>query len=297
MSAVIDGPVHWDMTRDEDGHRNYKLIWQLHTTNPDDGPGQVLICPGLPVIGSTWIFGTDNDPWAYCWPNATIAPIYQKEKCDIWTVEQLFTTRPFKRCADNDVGSPFAEPYRIGGSFNKLTKQGTHDRHGERIQNPAFEPFKGALTEFDDNRPTIEVGKNLMGLPLSTFAPMVDTVNDSDMWGLPKRTIKLCTVRWSRAVYGTCSYYFPVDYGFEVNYNTWDRKIQNDSTKVLKDGGDPDTPEDYILATDKAGNPINVILNEDGTLWDGTGDAPTTDVEYYDEKNFFALDLPTTLEG
>jgi hypothetical protein len=305
MSFVLDGPVHWDLTRAQDGHRDYKIIWQLHTDNPDDGPNLAMNCPGMPAIGSTWRFGNDNDPWAYCWPNLAVAPVQQKEKCAIWTAEQLFTTRPFSRCAQNQIESPFLEPMRLGGTFTKLTKLGTHDRFGRRIQKPSFEPFTGNSVEFDDNRPTIEVGFNAMFLPLAVLAPLIDVVNDAPLWGLPARTIKVANARWSRAVYGTCSYYFPVDFSLEVNYNTWDRKLQNDCQKRLKtmerDGvtGDPDNPDDYVVNTDEKGNPCPCILNNDGTLWDGADpdNPPTTTVEYYDQNNLLTLGLPADLEN
>lgn len=282
------------MERDQEGHRTYTLHNQVTCTSTNDGPWTAFFAPGLPITGSPWAYGNDSDPFARCWPNARVNPFLDKERQLHWNIENTFSTRPFKRCQDEQVENPLAEPMRIGGSFIKFTKIGTRDRFGRRMQNPAFEPFK---EEFDDNRPTVSIGMNLATLPLGAFAALIDYLNDGPLWGLPARTVKLCNVRWTRAVYGVCSYYYVVDYEFEINYQTWDRYIQNDATKRLKTGGSAADPRDFELATDGKGNPIPTILNANGTLWDG-GSAdtpPATFVQYYPQANLLTLGIPSSL--
>lgn len=308
MPYLVHGHEDWGLRKDENGHREYFIKWLVEVDSHQDGPFIALNAPGLPMVGSAWAFGNDLDLYALCQPEWVVEPKLTKEAGHFWTVEQPFSTRPRRRCQDSQVDNPLNEPIRLGGSFTKLTKQATHDRFGKALINTAFEMIEGPEAEFDDNRPNVTVGVNVMFLPLFNIAQLVDTVNDSPMWGLPARTIKLSNVRWQRLVFGSCSYYYSVDYEFDISYNTFDKPITNYGTKVLKGWApgapiegrlDPDeevggtanylNPKNFEILKDEAGENMKIFLDSKGRPIEKLEDVLIKKLEYYPQANFFTL--------
>ena len=95
MAASILGRIHWDLDYDERGHRDYHIHWLVKTDDPYlDGPATVAVTADLPLVGASWAYGNEVDPWAYCRPNWKITPLVTKEANDLWIVEQLFSSKP-----------------------------------------------------------------------------------------------------------------------------------------------------------------------------------------------------------
>lgn len=294
MGAVLRGRLGWDVNRDKDGHRDYKLQWLVRVDDPQEGPYQVLACPGLPATGAPWSFGYDYDPWATCWPDCVVRSVNSKEPDHWWTVEQHFSTKPLKRCQDNQIENPLAEPPKLSGSFTKFTKEAVKDRFGKNIKSSSHERYRGAAVEFDDNRPNVKVEINRMILPLALFAGTVDRVNDSGLWGCPKRCVKLSNVSWSRQLYGTCNFYYTIGYEFDIKFDTFDRVLPDEGTKVLAPGGNANDPRDFIAYIDKIGQNSRVFLKNGLALADGDNPENKT-WEYYQEANMLALGIPSSL--
>lgn len=193
----------------------------------------------------------------------------------------------------------------MSGSFVKYTEEIVKDKDGNVIKSSSHELFKGPQIEFDHNRPTIRVEKNVGTLGLATFAEMVDTVNDRKMWGLAARKIKLDNVSWERLLYGTCGFYFKRIFDFSVDFNTFDRAILDEGTKALGDWnpstkvwvveGDPDNPQDFNTYKDKKGENSRVLLDGSGKPLGADADPSEINVQYYPESNFFTLGIPTTI--
>ena len=319
MATILhDGQRTWSMTRDSDGHRTYK-VKHLVESATTDGPFNVLATAGLFLPGAAWSFDDDFDIWAFCRPDAVVNPINEKEPNKWWEVEQTFSTKPLNRCTDTPIEDPLLEPPKVSGSFVKFTTAATHDRFGEPIVNSAHEQFRGPAVEFDDNRPTVKIEMNLAFLDLSLISSMVDTVNDSTLWGLTSRKIKLSNVSWERKVYGECSYYYTLMLEFEINFDTFDRDLLDEGTKVLRGhwsnttgfwvldniaGEEPNSsnPGHFIRFKDRNNENARVILNGSGVpagVGVGTGsgsvagDIPgEVHVEYYGESNFLLLGIP-----
>lgn len=295
MSGLALGRVDWNGTRDADGHRKYWIKWLVKTTSVLDGPANVFNAAGLAAPGSTWGYGGDIDLWAFCSPELKVEPTVKNEKSDLWYVEQTFTTQPFKRCMDTTIEDPLDEPPKISGGFVKYTEEATQDRNGQALKYSNHERIRGPLVEFDKNRPSVHIEMNVLSLPLILFSEYYDAVNDSTLWGLGPRKIKLSNAQWERKLYGTCSYYYTVKYDFDISFKTFDRKIIDEGYKILRPGGDPDDPADFIVAKDKRGNNIKVPLNGAGEML-GLGEDPfEIDVERYDEVNLLLLDIPPSL--
>ena len=318
MATTLKGIISWSGSRDEKGHREYKIV-HLVQASVSDGPGNVLVTAGLPLPGAVWFFGIDLDLWAWCRPNA-IVQIHQEKKGDPnrwWTVEQTFSTKPIDRCHDDSITDPIAEPWKVSGSFIKYSKEYSYDRFGQPIDNSAYEQIRGPQAEFDANRPTVRIEHNTPILAIEVFSRMVDTVNDLPMWGFPARCIKLSNVSWERKYHGTCYVYYTRTFEFDIDayYDAtlgivrsgFDRNVLDEGTKVLRGRWDRDTPSatfgqylvdgsasvlnpaDFIAFQDKYGNHTSVML-------DGAG-APATsgsligekNISVYRESNFFLL--------
>jgi hypothetical protein len=316
VASVIGGPVTTLLDRSEEGHRTYSVIHRVKSTDLADGPSVVLDASGLPAVGSPWSFGNDNDSWAYCTGYAKVrkhSAVKEGDPTQHWTVEQKFSTIPTTRCQDESIENPLLEPQSISGSFVKYMKEATHDRNGDPIKTSSHELIRGAQVEFDGNRPTVQIGQNVVSLGLSTFSQMVDTVNDSTLWGLSTRMIKLSNVSWERNIYGTCTYYYTRTFEFDIDFTTFDRVVLDEGTKALGrldpatgvwDSStefapgvplDLDNPLHFTRYKDKHGENSRVILNGSGVPITTIADAGSVDIEYYTESNFLSLGIPTSL--
>ena len=300
MAPVLqNGQRTWELTRDEEGYRSYKIEWGV-LADPLDGPATILNTPGLPAVGSFWNFDNDSDAWAFCTPEVKISPYQSQEPNILWTVEQTFSNRPITRCNNTTIDDPLSEPDKVSGSFVKYTKEATKQWNPDTgdfdlyLVNSSFEQIRGSAAERDYNRPTVRIEKNISTLPLSTFSQMVDYLNDSTLWGLPARCVKLSNVSWERKIYGTCYYYYTVTYEFDIDYFTFDRILLDEGTRKLAPGGTPGNPKHYINIKDPQDEDVKMILNGAGDVWDGTGDPGTILARYYGEANFLLLDVPTS---
>jgi hypothetical protein len=280
------------MTRDRDGHREYKIRWQIETSSSLDGPATVLQCPGLPQPGQYWVVDGDVDLWATCKLDAVVTPHPQYtegERVNLWIVEQTFSTKgDDKRCKDQQWDDPLLVPDRISGTFSKYQEEATFDRFGRQILNSAFEQIRGPQVEFDANRPTVKISQNRAALEIDLFLPMVDTVNAFPLWGLPRRTIKLSNVSWERKFYGSCYLYYERTFEFDIRAPKsitdvlgFDRILLDEGSKALNGHWDPSTgnwvlddiggqppsrfnPSHFIRLYDLQGNPMHAVLDGQG---------------------------------
>lgn len=271
MSATLQGHVDWSVDRDQVGHRDYDITWLVTTDDPNDDPSIVMACPDLPAIGSQWSFGNGVDAWALCWPNFKASPVVTHEPNTWWLVTQRFSTRPIWRCQNTSIENPLLEPYKINGNFTKRTRLVDKNYDGTPARSSSQQRFTGGEMEFDDDRPTVQISFNTLLWPGEIFTRMSNTVNDSELWGLPARAIKLSTPSFQRNLWGICNFYFTVNYEFELmvkvdpdtgEFLGWDRNIADRGTRVLR-GYSPGNWE--IVAPDGSGNPTQPTTNASTT--------------------------------
>lgn len=318
------GILDWDLDQDEDGHRTYTVTHLVGATDYSDGPAVALVASGLPNIGAYWDYGNDLDGWAFCLPTRTVKRfrnVPEQQKFFYWEVTSTFSTkRDSKRCQDGTIEDPLLEPDRISGSFVKYTQEVMKDKNGSPILTSSHEVIRGPQVEFDFNRPTVTIEQNSATLGLDTFSQMVDTVNDSTLWGLGARKIKLSNVSWSREVYGICDYYYIRRFEFDIDYNGFDKEALDEGRMVLNghwstdqtgtgtglastwvldniDGAAPNknNPQHFIRYKDRNGENSRTALDGNGQPLDGN-DAPVfIQIQYYQESNFLSLGVPTVL--
>lgn len=307
MAAKSHGRISWALSIDEDANREYTIKF-LVEADKSDGPTVVANASGLPVIGSSWTYGNDNDSWAFRTPYVNAVMRNDNEPNEWWEVEFKFMTpghpkqRDLPRCNNTSITNPIFEPDRISGSFTNTTKKVWKDRIG-LIKNTAHQPIG---VDFDETQATVRIEQNRLLLDLATVTSKINKVNSTNMWGLTPRKIKFSRYSWKRKLYGVCNFYYTQTLEFDVRFDTFDRDdIPDESSKMIRGNwtGDPPTftadvsadpldPKDYIQATDDRGNPTTNWLDANGE----PSSTPTfINVEYYDETNLIALGIPPVL--
>ena len=235
VTARLGGRQTWGGKKDDDGHREFRVEHHVFTDDSEDGPYTAMTCPGLPLPGAMWNFGNDIDVWAFCYPSME-CDVFQEEAGSPnkdWLIKQKFSTKPLRRCQDTQIEDPLLEPQGISGGFVKFTKEATRDRFGRLIKSSSHEIIRGPGVEFEKNRPTVTIEQNVLFLGLEDFSRQIDHVNDSLLWGCPPRCVKLSDVSWKRKLFGICNYYYTRVFTFDVDFDTFDRNVPDEGTKVL----------------------------------------------------------------
>lgn len=233
--SVRPGPRTLGGERDDEGHRTFDVVF-LCDTAITDGPMDLFMCPDLPQPGDVWtgiLGGADVN--AYFYPTMKVSIHEEKEgsPARVWKVACKASTKPLKRCQTTSIENPLAEPMKISGSFTKYTKEAFRDRFGEQIVNSSHERVHGPGVEFDNNRPSVKIEQNVAALELSLFSGMIDHLNDSTLWGLPKRCVKLSNASWERLLLGVCSFYYKRTFEFDIQYDSFDRWLMDEGNRVL----------------------------------------------------------------
>jgi len=343
-TELVDGHRTWSCSRDADGHRTYKIkhrvrcltsLSKLPATygrpDPTLGPATALLfTPGLPLPGRIWAFDNDLDPWAWCRPEATVTPVSPEgEPNTLFDVEQIFSTRPNKKCHDLSIEDPLLEPQKVNGGVIKDKEEAVFDRFNVAITNSAFEQMRGPHVEFDKSRSTTTVEQNVPILNKFLCDKMMDTLNSAPLWGFPARCIKLSDWTWTENYFGLCARYYVRKFTFESNVkfdpdsgrlvSGWDKDLLDEGTKALNGHWDettgkwvldtiggaapnPNNPSHFKRVQDRDGNVMRVVLNGQGVPIEsepGTGTGFTgpgsIHVEKYEESNFLVLGIPVIL--
>ena len=299
MTAQAVGIRKWGLSSNRNSTRTYELVWLVVTTEEADGPAVVRNASGLAVPGSYWDFGNDEDIWAFCTHEKSVERwgVVDGEIGIWWLVTQVFTTDigSFSRCSELEFDNPLAEPARVSGGYVRYIKEATHDKDGNLLLMSSGERMKGEPVEVDEGRPTVQIGINSATLPLTTFTDFRGKLNNATLWGLPPRCVKLADVIWRRFFYGTCTYYYQIDYTFDIKLDTWNRFIPDKGTQVLIDSGNRTNFKHFKKARDIFGEPIEVYL-------DGEGNQALTEAGVFihekkieKERNLLLLGIPTSL--
>ena len=297
MTWRLIGPVSQSSYRDEDGHRTYNITWKLETDNDLDGPAMLYTYWPLPAVGSPYSLDNDYDPWAFCTPEATIAPapsIGEGDPVTVIHVTQTWTTKPMNRCNTATIDNPLLEPYQLSGDFVHEQREASIDRFGEPLLHPNFQPITGPLVETKYSYPSINITFNSPVLPLSTYVLLINKVNDAPLWNLPVRTIRFIDAKWERLLYGVCFYYYRTTYTFEFDIEGFDPKIPAAGSTYLREGGNPNLPADFIPAQANGEN-VDVMLKADGSLATTTEEQFVQTRQVAKQGNLLLLGVPTTL--
>lgn len=274
-----------ELSRDSEGHREYKVVHRVRVTSRDDGPYVALTTPGVPLPGSFYAFGNDLDLWAWCRPDAKVSR-HEDPQGTWWLVEQTFSSKPQtdkdkERCQDQQIEDPLMEPNKVSGSFELFTEEATFDKDGNPITSTSGEQLRGPSVEFDKHKATVTIEQNVPDLQLPLLTELNNTVNDAPLWGLPARCIKLRIGSWEKRFHGQCSIYYTRRLEFSIDFESFDRTVIDEGSKVLNgrwgtgegsegtgwveleiDGARPnrENPSHYVQFRDRNGDASRCII-------------------------------------
>jgi hypothetical protein len=278
---LLLGPDLWSMSRDEEGHREYKVRLKVRGDTTLDGPATILFfTPGIPLPYSWWLLGTDADLFAWCKWDADVQRVSgpANETGLDWWVSLTFTTKPPKegRCRDQQVEDPLLEPIKLSGSGIKYTEEQVRDEFGNLIVNSAWEQIRGPQVEFDRSRSRVHIEMNVPLLLYDYVMSFMDVLNNDVLWDMPKRCVKFSDFSWERKYWGQCEIYYTWKMDFDLRASDtvtgiagFDRVQTDEGTKVLFGHWGPPTPAgplgaptsswvlDLIPATGQLPNPNN----------------------------------------
>jgi len=282
----------WSLSTDEEGHRDYNVIWQVDTLGPTYGPDFAMFAAGMPLPGSSLNLGSTVDPWAFYQRKGSAKLKARQQSRSVWLAETLFTTRPARRCQDNSASDPLLEPHRARGGFDTFQREATVDEDGDPILNSAAQRLRGPALQIEDGWPTVEVEQNVAWINLPFLAEYRYSINNGTWWGMPARTVKCKTFTWERILYGTCYYYFRVSTSFQLNEDTWDLELLDEGDMVKIAGSNP---AEFRRAKDAYEENVHVLLDGNGNALD-PGDAPVyLNKKILKQKDFSVVGWPTVV--
>lgn len=229
MACVIagnGGPRSITGGVDDEGYQTYRVVHRVRCDPLTDTAAAIANTPGLPAVGAPYSFLGDFLPDVYCRFSKNITMVRSRDSgpCKFYDVEQTFSNKPVpadkQRCSDASPGNPLLEPQKVSGSFVRYTEEATKDRFGNDIKNSAHEQIRGPQVEFDANRPTVHIEQNVADLQLPLLAEFMrdgGMLNDSELWGVIPRGVRLSQVSWTENYYGTCFKYYTRTFDFEIN--------------------------------------------------------------------------------
>ena len=207
----------------------------------------------------------------------------------------MFSTRPLYRCQTDSIESPLLEPAEISGSFITYQKDAKIQRDGKGVISSSFEFMRGI--QKDEARLQVVISVNVSSLGgIGAIGAYINTVNDATLWGFPTRCVKLSGISFTRKLYGTCTFYYTLQYTFDCDYNGWDFTAVDEGTRVLGYSGTSTNPTHFVKWVDKEGNPGRVVLDGAGNAWTGGGVPGTRTFEFYNESDMLSLEgVPATI--
>jgi hypothetical protein len=288
MTTQITGWSWGDGSRDAAGHRNYDLHVVVQGSRLD-GAANVMQTPGLPLPYSQWYVADDIDLWAWCKWEMEIKPRLPAEPNTVFDVTMHFTTKPPTAfCRTQQVEDPLLEPPKVSGDSTNYTEEAAVDYYGQPIVTSSWENITGAVCEVEKSRATVVVEMPFATANRALVDALLNTVNESPMWGYPARSVKFSKRSYKKMYQGSCLPYFVYTFTFEIRtsidpdtgltVSDWDKTVPDVGTKVLRgqfdsngnwilinnaDGTPPDryNPADFIAYQDRHGNPAKVNLN------------------------------------
>ena len=291
------------LKRDKESHRTYTVDWLVETDDVTDGPINILAATGLPQPGDYYEFYGEYDHWATCKWDMDVQLMHQDQGrgSTAWKVTQRFSTKSDGKERQQQRDNPLNEPPEISGGWNQVARKRHFDKDNKAITNSSKEPITSddVLTR-NIAQPTVDITMNLPDLPLSIIATAINRVNQTAMWGLGPRHVRLYNCPWSRKIMTNGFMYYSVTYQFECSFESWDIPFLDQGFKEYV--GPEERTEKQVANPLNYSMPEGVDQDEEPFLLNGEGGrlADGEDVVFIkpqidSEFNFFALGIPTRL--
>lgn len=264
--------------------RTYRGIFQV-IADLEEGPWAVENAVGIPPFGTSYVWGPDSDPWAFC--NGCSADPREEinhdpgdsggeRKMRVWYVTVTWGTSPAERNGGTPRANPLDEPPVISGSFAGGMITAYNDKDKAPLVNAAGEPYNPGVPVMS-NIDSLQISYNTATINLIQRANMIGRVNSVEMWGLDVRQVLLMRWDWNLLWAGELQY---VAHNFEFHISReehpttsctglnnkvgWYTTLPNKGFAYLTVPGDKETK---ITKRDKEDMPLNtpIDLACDGT--------------------------------
>jgi hypothetical protein len=211
---------------DEKGYRTYTVIYQVWRTDINDLAFTSYNTQGLPQVGDAYNFGNEFDPWCWCRPETKVEK-FEDPQGNYWHITKTFSNKPLDICRQQPMEDPLLEPWKITGTFQVYQEEATQDMDGNKIVNSGFEPIRGPQATFDRHRTQIKIQQNVADLQGDLLESMINTVNDSPLWGFQQRCVKLSGCPFEKKYWGQCEVYWTrtLEFDIDMNLPIWDGSI------------------------------------------------------------------------
>jgi hypothetical protein len=173
-------------------------------------------------------------------------------------------------------GNPIHIPLRFRFEFTGVSTPAFVDVDGNAIVNSAGDYYDPPV-EYERLHASLVVRRNESAPNINLVAAWSNTVNLKAWNGFPPKTARLMPIRIPEIMYSqvTNSFYWPMEYEFEINFDTWVKQILNQGFRQLD-------AEGQLVPIFINGQPIDtpLMLDEDGhailtpAFVDSSGDTP-----------------------
>lgn len=287
-----------DGSINQDGVREFTLIYKVQTNDKRDGAAIVRIAPGIPSIGDTYTAGNESDPSAVCIskePEPTDSPFE-------WLVVCRFTTDP-GAYEPKQYDNPLAQPPELSfgfqerrilipGRFNNPNAPPTNQSWDRGLFAPNGELFD-PQPEVDIADPVWNIKKNVQTISYLDFMTLANSVNSDFFNGVGPRQLMLKPPTAVRKWHKTISYYWEVSYQLVFRWETWDIQILNQGTYYFPTSTPTNwwgTTENRHVKIDTQGNVLVVNLTTAGDI-NNTATPTFTRIRFFREIPFGTLNL------
>lgn len=216
----LESSLSWD----EKFHRSYTSKYQVicsYTASPREAAN----APGIPAYGSSYVWYSDVDLWAFCksvevTPGERIKdPAGSSEDMRVFILTVKHSSIPFEGSNDGETSreNPLDDPIVISGSFSPFKRTVQLDEAGDPILNAAKFPYDPA-PQIDDAYDTLRISYNTATINLAQRASFRGCVNSTGIWGLDERQAKITRWDWSILRAGNSLEYVKHTFEFLISY-------------------------------------------------------------------------------
>jgi hypothetical protein len=195
---------------------SWEAVYQVITTDKNDGPATVAFAPGIPVFNSVYSIGSDLDVGATV---SSITPQQDDDNPQVWTVRVRWSTKNLDPQDPGETNDPTLRPNIIRWRMEPYTEAVRTDRDGSLIQTANkewFDPFP----EVTRYRPVVNIEKNFSAFNDSFMFDYTGAVN-SDEWLGGDPDYWLCRLLQVEPMHEFGFSYKRVIAEFAYNRDTW----------------------------------------------------------------------------
>lgn len=284
----------------QDGHKEYSVIYKVVSDNKRDGPAQARVAFGIPSVGDLYLAGNDFD-------NAAVVigkEVNQGDSPFEWLVEVRYSTDLGQK-PPQQYNTPLDEPPDVNFGFQerRVLVPGYYNTPGSPPADGAFQQGlfapNGELfdpqPEVDVADPILSVRRNVQTIVYSDLMALANCVNSDVFQGATPRQLRFLPPSASRKYHRIIGYYWELSYSLAYRWETWDIQVLNQGTYYWSAG----VPTAWWGSTalrqtkqDGSGNPLVVNLTAAGNI-NNTHIPTFTRVRYRREINFSSLGILT----